>query len=131
MNGEVAMVFKSVFAHNSLIGTAMGASVLKNEVISNNIANAEVPGFKKSVVEFEGVLDEEIQNARKTGKINMKKLKPSVRKANTDFSYRIDGNNVDIEVEMAELYKNSVKYEVMTTSLINNYKRINMVLSNS
>lgn len=123
------MVIDGMFANNSLIGAAMSASNLKNSVIVNNIANAEVPGFKKSTVDFETLLDRQLNKAKETGYVDLDNSKPQVRKVNQNFSYRLDGNNVDIESEMAELYKNSIKYDVMANSLINNYKRINMVLT--
>jgi len=123
------MIFDNLFAQNKIIGTAMNASVIRSNVINNNIANADVPGFTKSVVNFENILGRELDEAKTTGQVNLDNLKPVVNYSMQGFNYRIDGNNVDVESEMVELYQNAAKYDVMTSSLMSNYKRINLVMS--
>jgi len=123
------MIFDNLFAQNKIIGTAMNAAMVRSNVINNNIANADVPGFTKSVVDFENTLARELNDAKTTGTVNIDNLKPTVNYSMQGFNYRIDGNNVDVETEMVELYQNSAKYDVMTSSLMNNYKRINLVMS--
>jgi len=39
-----------------ILQRAMDASLIRRDVISNNIANADVPNFKRSVVNFESEL---------------------------------------------------------------------------
>ena len=55
--------------HNftNILGTAMQAAVVRDNVISNNIANVDTPGFKRSVVRFEDMLSDAVDNFRKTG----------------------------------------------------------------
>lgn len=123
------MLFDNMFVQNDLLGTAMQASVVRNDVISNNIANAETPGFKKSDVSFDAAFQQALDNYKKTGQVDLSSLKPVVQKVDTGFSYRIDENNVDIESEMVNLYQNSVKYDVLASGVMNNYKNINLVLA--
>ena len=123
------MVFDNLFSQNKIIGTAMNAAVVRSNVINNNIANADVPGFTKSVVNFENMLSQQLTEAKTTGKLNLGNVKPVVNYSLQGFNYRIDGNNVDVETEMVELYQNSAKYDVMTSSLMSNYKRINLVMT--
>ncbi len=123
------MLFDNMFIQNEIIGSALQASVLRNQVIQNNIANAEVPGFKKSAVSFETSLAKAVDEAKKTGKLDLRQVMPSINKVNTNFSYRLDGNNVDIEEEMVNLYENSVKYDAMVSMATNNIKRLSLVLS--
>ena len=123
------MILDSLYTQNDIIGSAMQAGVLRNEVITGNIANADTPGYKKKVVNFETYLDAELKSVRKTGDINLNKLKPTVQTLHSDYSYRLDGNNVDPEAEMIELYKNSARYDALQGSILNNYKRINLVLT--
>lgn len=52
----------------------------------------------------------------------------------TDYassSYRIDGNNVDIDTENAELAKNQIKYYTMLDSISQEFKRIQSVFKTS
>ncbi len=116
----------NVFLNSSILGTALQATSFKNDVIQNNIANADTPDYKKREVHFEETLSRELESFSTTGQIDFDKLKPTI--FSDPLSYRMDGNNVDLNVEMVEMYKNSVKYDALTQSVMNNYKRINMVL---
>jgi len=122
-------MMKDLFLQNDILGMAMQASAVRNDVISNNIANAEVPGYKKKAVRFETYLNEALQSARRTGRLDLSRIRPTLQTEHTGYSYRIDGNNVDIEQEMVDLYQNAVKYDTMAGSVINNYKRINLAIA--
>jgi len=100
---------------------------VRNDVIQHNIANVDTPGFKKKAVEFEKAFAEAIEHSKRTGTADLTKAIPKIRATHQNYSYRLDGNNVDIDVEMAELYKNTVKYDVLSNSVINNYRKINLV----
>ena len=104
---------------------ALSASSLRQKVISNNISNVNTPGYKKSEVLFEDML----QNAMTGDRIPM--LQTNARhlplqqagiptpKTNVigNTSMRTDGNNVDIDVEMADLAKNSIYYNAVVQQL--------------
>jgi len=107
----------------NLIEKALDACWVTNEVISHNIANAETPGYKKFKVYFE-----ESQNKFKTSSIhNNPKFLPIgkdkslsneiIITRDNSTSMRKDGNNVDIDVENAELAKNSLKYNILAQQL--------------
>ncbi len=113
---------------SDILETALNASVVRNDVTLNNIANADTPGFKKKGVVFENFLQNALNSAKLTGRLDLNSLKPQIKLINEGFNYRIDENNVDMDVEMVELYKNSVKYDTMIQSVSNNYKRINLVV---
>ena len=114
---------------NNILASAMQASVVRNDVINNNIANAETPGFKRKTVEFENSLRKAVETAKKTGVFDFSRVRTSISVAQPGFNYRIDENNVDPELEMSALYQNSVRYDTLAGSVINNYQRINMVLN--
>ncbi|MCL2565200.1 MAG: flagellar basal body rod protein FlgB [Defluviitaleaceae bacterium] len=122
------MIFDSMLSHNKIIGAAMNAATVRSNVINNNIANADVPNFTKSTVVFEELLARELDGARRTGNVNLSNITPRVVSNMEGYSFRVDGNNVDIESEMVELYKNAARYDVMANSLMGNYRRINAVL---
>ena len=91
----------------------------RQKVISNNIANADTPGFKRSDVSFESTLKSVIAAQPQAQGLpmrvtNTKHLVPNSDPAQYPFiiasdksiSHRADGNNVDIEREMVEMNKN-------------------------
>lgn len=106
------------------------ASALRQKVISNNLANIDTPGFKKSHVEFEGML-RQAQNKdslplRKTDTrhidhfLNAQAIQARVVIDNST-TLRNDGNNVDVDIEMSELAKNGLDYQAIAQILGNKY----------
>lgn len=108
----------------SVLEKALSASSLRNKVISNNIANVNTPDFKKSEVSFEEQLEGAMNNSKisvaKTHErhfpIKLHSIEPSINTITTT-SLRSDGNNVDIDVEMANLAKNSIYYDAVAQQI--------------
>lgn len=123
------MIFEKMYTQNDILGAALHAASVRNDVINNNIANNDVPGFKSKTVDFEESLIKAVERQKRTGKLDLSDAKPSVRFINENHSYRIDENNVDIETEMVNLYQNSVRYETMINGVLNNSKRLNMAIT--
>ena len=112
------------FGNIKYLEKSLNASWLRNETISNNISNVNTPGYKRESVAFESILKASMQNIGIEGKVTHEKhlpignvgidhIEPSISK---DFNskYRRDGNNVNIDVEMANLAKNTIQYNMMT-----------------
>lgn len=109
----------------AVLEQAISASSLRQKVISNNIANVNTPGYKKGEVLFEEMLQSAVNgdkmpmlqtNARhlpmKQGTIPTPKLNVL-----SNSSIRTDGNNVDIDIEMASLAKNSIYYNAVVQQM--------------
>jgi flagellar basal-body rod protein FlgB len=105
----------------NLLAKGMDAASLRQRIIANNIANVDTPGFKISGVKFEDelkrVLDGDGIRGTKTdprhmtiGLPNYNEVEPKAFKYN-DTYYRNDKNNVDIDVEMAKMAKNSIYFD--------------------
>lgn len=110
----------------SVLEQSLYASSLRHKVISNNIANVNTPGFKKSEVIFEDLLQEQLaEKSMPLARTNSRhlpgggddvKLAPFVNTVETT-SFRTDGNNVDIDLEMANLAKNNIYYNAVAQQL--------------
>ncbi len=116
---------------------ALNASWLRNTAISNNIANVNTPGYKRQDVKFESVLKDYINDGsmelRKTHSKHfpigtIESVQPTVTRE-LGTSFRKDKNNVDVDVEMAELAKNAIKFNALTQELSNHLKRIKTAIS--
>ena len=130
------MIQTNVFDYVRILDKAADASWLRNEAISNNIANADTPGYKRQDVDFESVLQKAL------GKTKYSSLDKKVRELNQDlgkltttsytdaanYSYRLDRNNVDENTENAELASESLRYQLLTTAITNNFSRMQTVL---
>jgi len=123
----------------SILEKALDASSLRNNVISNNIANVDTPGFKRDTVLFEEILNHHMESRISgirnneahiaVGKDRRNSIQPVVIKDNSHLSTRIDGNNVDIEKEMAELAKNNIKYQVLIQNINSSFRRLKNVIN--
>lgn len=94
----------------ALVKTLDGAA-LRHRALANNVANAETPGFTRSDVAFHERLRSAVERARAQGSADPVKAVEAEIVADQKSPARADGNNVDIEREMAELAKNTLEYE--------------------
>lgn len=122
-----------------MLEKALDASWMRNEAISNNIANVNTPGYKKSYVKFEELLTDaadkfQISGIKKDGRFlpigkdSKISVTPEIVQENFT-SMRRDGNNVDIDVEMAELAKNSIKYNALIAQMSKEFSKIKMAIN--
>ena len=89
-----------------LIGNAMLAAEQNHAVIGQNIANSNTPGYQTKTVDFEQVRRALRDGA---GQNTLAGHFPVV--AVEGLANRMDGNNVDIEKQLAEVKKNSLAFQ--------------------
>lgn len=96
----------------SLLGKALDVYSLRHRVSANNLANVNTPGFKRSYVPFEAELMEIIGSGGDPAHDLQEDLNDLEIAARVDHLTRSreDGNNVDMEQEIAEMTKNSLLY---------------------
>lgn len=135
----------SMMELNYLLEKSLDTASLRNKVIANNIANVDVPHFKRSEVDFESELTraiDEREHARENqfpAKMTdprhiafdeprgVRSVQPRI---NLDYStsYRNDGNNVDVEKEMVDASKNGMRYNSAVSSISQNFKILKMIM---
>ena len=125
----VKMLLEGIQIQNSILETAMQGNMIRKDAIVNNIANADTPKYKRRVVAFEESLKTTLRRTRQGERPDLSGVRTTIRQVNTGLKYRLDGNNVDMEVEMIQLYETSVRYDVLANSVMNNFKRINSVFA--
>ncbi len=122
------MLSKLLFTKNNL-EQALDATWLRNEVISQNIANVDTPNYKRKSVQFETLLNSEMKSgriSRGTSKFANQSIK--IVEDPTESSYRSDGNNVDIENEMALLAANSLRYNTLVQRISGDFQKLRNVI---
>lgn len=110
----------------------MDLSSLQNTIISNNIANVNTPGYKKKSVRFQEELEKTVTNSKEQLQLKQARAKHLPRVSNNGFKdmvvtetentvLRNDGNNLDIDMEMAALAENTLYFnslaELLSTQL--------------
>lgn len=126
-----------------VMAKALDGLMVRHQAISSNLANVDTPGYKAMRVDFEDKLQqvlekEDGQKAEVAGmKPNSLQLNQGLLELNAthskhfgathiklgelninayqdnNISFRNDDNAVDIDTEMSELAKNSMKYEAL------------------
>ncbi|QEH69616.1 flagellar basal body rod protein FlgB [Cellulosilyticum sp. WCF-2] len=119
----------NIFSDIDLMNTAISATMLRKSIISENISNVDTPGYKRKDVRFETILEKEIKKGGTAG-LNLKDIEPEIYTDYANSSYRLDGNNVDIDVEMAEEAKVSARYNALVTRVNSQLGRFSTVLQN-
>lgn len=107
----------------------------RNKAITNNIANENTPNYKRKVVSFEDQLKKSLNNRRLNLKLtnenhidkSTKDFKPKFTEDKSN-SYRIDGNNVNIDTESADLAKNTIMYDALIKQIIGEFDKIKNVI---
>ena len=131
------MFGSGAFDYIDVLKKAADASVYRNELLSNNIANVDTPGYKRKDLEFEVHLNRAIESAgthkdtltKKVHNVDLDGVKMMTYIDNADLSYRLDGNNVDISSEQTELASNQIVYNGLIDSMTHEFSRIKSVLT--
>ena len=128
------MIQSTAFNYIDVLDKAADASWRREDLLSNNIANVDTPGYKRKDLDFEGTLREELKNYqyrsldRKVNSADLNRLNPNVYRDYANLSYRLDGNNVDIDTESVELASEQLKYMGLTTSISSEFSRMRDVI---
>jgi flagellar basal-body rod protein FlgB len=126
-----------------LLHRAMDASLVRRDVIANNMANANVPNFKRSVVNFESELKRALDTEQRrppleltlTNSKHIPNWRPrdyqdvQVRRV-LDYTttYNHTGNNVDPEQELMGALENQMSYMILAQSASFEFGQISRVL---
>lgn len=122
----------------NLLKSALDASSLRQQVISNNIANAETPGYKAKQVMFEDVLKKHLSDQTKFVGTQTNSRHVTIGKGanipapqmieNTETVMQNNGNNVDIDQEMTQMGKNSLWYYMLTQQLSGQFSSLSYAI---
>lgn len=128
------MINSGVYSYINVLDKAADASWTRNELIANNIANQDTPGYKRQDVDFESQLTEALKHQKYTSidakvkNVDFSRLKPRIYTDSGDFSYRLDGNNVDPEQEQVQLAANQLRYQGLMASLTAEFNNLKAVM---
>jgi flagellar basal-body rod protein FlgB len=126
-----------------LLHRAMDASTVRRQVIANNLANADVPNFKRTVVNFESELKRALDSERVRPALELdrthEKHFPNFKERDyrdvqirrvLDYvsTYNNNGNNVDPEQEFMLATQNQMSYTLFAQAAAFEFSQVNQVL---
>ena len=137
-----------MFVNNSfgrtldILHRTMDVSLLRHSATADNIANADTPNFKRSVINFESELKRALDSRHETGlraALTDDRHIPFHRQADyrnvgprrvLDYLSTSDnnGNNVNVEEESMMLLQNQLNYEIMSRMVANQFNQMSIVL---
>jgi len=127
-----------VFSNTDFLKKALDGSWNRMEAISSNITNVNTPGYKRLIVDFEEALLNELENKRVSlstthGKHISKSSfligNESIIRRDVNSRTRRDGNNVNIDVETADLAKNTIMYNALIRQISRQFNIIETVIN--
>ena len=134
-------MLNNLFHRVNLLQKGLDASWTRNDVIMNNIANVDTPGFKGSSVSFEEEMKQALEadghgfTAKVTRPQHYKfasnsasDIQPAIMQ-NADTNYRHDSNNVDIDYENIELAKNTLWYDTLIEKVSSEIRKLKTVIN--
>lgn len=128
------MINSTAFNYVDVLTKAADASWTRESVINNNIANVSTVGYKRQDIDFQSVLREELGNCKhktldnKINELDISDLNAQIYTDSANYSYRLDGNNVDIDTENVELASEQIRYDALTTSINSEFSRMRAAL---
>ena len=128
------MINSTAFNYVDVLTKAADASWTRESVINNNIANVSTVGYKRQDIDFQSVLREELGNCKhksldnKINELDISNLNAQIYTDSANYSYRLDGNNVDIDTENVELASEQIRYDALATSINSEFSRMRAAL---
>lgn len=128
------MINSTAFNYVDVLTKAADASWTRTSVINNNIANVSTVGYKRQDIDFQSVLREELGNCKhksldnKINELDISDLNAQIYTDSANYSYRLDGNNVDIDTENVELASEQIRYDALATSINSEFSRMRAAL---
>ncbi|MCL1931052.1 MAG: flagellar basal body rod protein FlgB [Treponema sp.] len=126
-----------------MLHRALSANTVRRSVIANNIANANVPNFKRSNVNFESELKRALDTEKQKPALELARTNPlhfsnyrardyrdvQIRRV-LDYTstYNNNGNNVDPEQEFMAALENQMTYGLLASSIKFEMDQVNSVL---
>ncbi|SET42044.1 flagellar basal-body rod protein FlgB [Salinibacillus kushneri] len=118
-----------------VLNRSLDYASLKNQTISNNIANVDTPNYKAKNVEFKNVLNQ-AQSSMEANRTHQKHLPFHSNNGSSQFqvvtsqdtTYNHNGNNVDVDKEMTELAKNQIYYQALVDRINGKFNSLKTVI---
>ena len=116
---------------------ALDASSLRQQTIAHNVANATTKNYKSKQVEFEASLKKALNRSSSQMKTTYSRhiggsqsatmVQAEVYETASNTSMNLDGNNVDLDQEMANMAANQIQYNALiqnTNSKLQGYSKV-------
>lgn len=113
----------------TVLEKSLDACSLRQVAISNNVANADTPGYRALTVSFADQLQAALAQPGRFGRQQaVEALKPRIVPRSPAIG-RNDRSNVDIEVEMVALAENQLLYQALARQISEKFGQLRLAIT--
>ena len=102
-----------------LLNAGVRAEGLRQKTIASNIANIETPGYRRTDVKFEQLLAKALESS---GPLDLDGVEPQLYQPRQTAA-KSNGNDVDLDLEVGEMVKNSIRQKAFMRLLSKKYRQ--------
>lgn len=108
-----------------VIQSGINAESLHQKTIASNVANIQTPGYRRVDVQFKEMLAKALESP---GNTDMNDIEPEIYQTmNTPLNEK--NNDVNIEVEIGEMVKNTLRHKTYVRLLQKQYQQIDLAIN--
>jgi len=108
-----------------LIEAGLRAEALRQRAVANNVANLQTPGYRRLDVRFEQLLSKAIESGEE---IDLEELEAELYQPK-NTAVKPDGNDVNLEGEVGEMVKNTLRQKAFVRILNKKYNQIDQAIN--
>lgn len=129
------MINTNIYNYINVLNKAADAAVTRGEILSNNLSNVDTPNYKRKDVSFQSYLQQALVGDdtldERVADINthLSDFNGFVYTDSSTLSYRLDGNNVDVDTEESMYAQNQIRYNLLVELMGQEFGRYSTVLS--
>jgi flagellar basal-body rod protein FlgB len=109
-----------------LLEAGLKAEALRHKAVANNVANLQTPGYRRLDVKFEELLTKAMESG---DDIDGEEIGPELYQPK-NTAVNSNGNDVNLELEVGELVKNSYRHKAFIRLLNKKYSQIDLAINN-
>ncbi|WP_114417631.1 flagellar basal body rod protein FlgB [Marinospirillum perlucidum] len=117
---------------------ALNVRSQRAEILANNLANSDTPGYKARDLDFKGILQGEYENRERMQLERTQNrhipaegvLVDSALKFRIPHQPAIDGNTVEADIEQAEFSQNAMDFQASFTFLNSKFSGLTKAMKN-
>jgi flagellar basal-body rod protein FlgB len=116
---------------STLLGKDLDGLWVRQQAISDNMANVETPGYKAKQVSFEDQLLKELASSGSNPQAvseAISSVTPEVTEAEGE-TFREDGNGVDLEQQMIDMVRTTTNYSYSLRQMTDYFTRLQTAIS--
>lgn len=108
-----------------LLDAGIRAESLRQKAIASNIANLETPGYRRIDVRFEELLAKVLDSS---GAVELREIEPQLHRPK-GTPIKSNGNDVNLEAEVGEMVKNTLRHKAYIRLLAKKYEQIEQAIN--